>query len=143
MSFADILEQHADTRPSHSAIEDGDQVICYGELASLVHEKAVSLHAAGVQRGDTVTLILPDNADYQDILDGFDHVVQFQIVRRAEEKLEMKLVVRRALAGDEEQQLTTWLQERFQYPFAVAFTYHDEIPRTPSGKFFDYFSEVD
>ena len=108
-----------------------------------MHEKAASPHATGVQRGDIVTLILPDNADYQDILDGFDHVVQFQIVRRAEEKLEMKLVVRRALAGDEEQQLTTWLQERFQYPFAVAFTYHDEIPCTPSGKFFDYISEVD
>ena len=44
----------------------------------------------------------PDNADYKDILDGFDHVVQFQIARRAEEKLEMKLLVRRALTGDEE-----------------------------------------
>jgi hypothetical protein len=52
-------------------------------------------------------------------------------------------VVRRALTSDEEKQLTTCLQERFQYPFAVAFTYHDEIPRTPSGKFFDNISEVD
>jgi phenylacetate-CoA ligase len=81
--------------------------------------------------------------DYQDILDGFDHVVQFQIVRRAEEALEMKLVVRRALTDDEEGRLTSWLRERFQYPFQIAFTYHDEIPRTLSGKFLDYISEVE
>ena len=81
--------------------------------------------------------------DYQDILDGFDHVVQFQIVRREEEKLEMKLVVRRVLTGDEEQRLFAWLHERFQYPFKIAFTYHDEIARAPSGKFLDYISEVD
>ncbi|MDP6819788.1 MAG: hypothetical protein QF449_17375 [Alphaproteobacteria bacterium] len=81
--------------------------------------------------------------DYQDILDGFDHVVQFQIVRRKENELEMKLVVRRALSGGEEEKLVQWLHERFQYPFAIAFTYHDEIPRAPSGKFLDYVSEVD
>ena len=81
--------------------------------------------------------------DYQDILDGFDHVVQFQIVRRQEEELEMKLVVRRALTDGEEERLVQWLHERFQYPFAIAFTYHDEIARAPSGKFLDYVSEVD
>jgi phenylacetate-CoA ligase len=81
--------------------------------------------------------------DYQDILDGFDHVVQFQIVRRAEEELEMKLVARRELSGDEATRLADWLKERFQYPFRIAFSYHDEIPRSPSGKFIDYLSEVD
>ncbi len=70
-------------------------------------------------------------------------MVQFQIVRRAEEALEMKLVVRRALTNDEEGRLTSWLRERFQYPFQIAFTYHDEIPRAPSGKFLDYISEVE
>ncbi|MDP6589849.1 MAG: phenylacetate--CoA ligase family protein, partial [Alphaproteobacteria bacterium] len=70
-------------------------------------------------------------------------VVQFQIVRRKENELEMKLVVRRALSGGEEEKLVQWLHERFQYPFAIAFTYHDEIPRAPSGKFLDYVSEVD
>ena len=70
-------------------------------------------------------------------------MVQFQIIRRAEEKLEMKLVVRRALTKDEESRLTAWLHERFQYPFEIAFTYHDEILRAPSGKFLDYFSEID
>ena len=81
--------------------------------------------------------------DYQDILDGFDHVVQFQIVRRKEDELEMKLVVRRPLSDAEEEKLVLWLRERFQYPFEIAFTYHDEIARAPSGKFLDYVSEVD
>jgi len=51
----------------------------------------------------------------------------------------MKLVVRRALTTDKEGRLTAWLHERFQYPFEIVFTYHDEISRAASGKFFDFF----
>ncbi|MGI9386289.1 MAG: hypothetical protein ACR2OX_02560, partial [Methyloligellaceae bacterium] len=81
--------------------------------------------------------------DYQDILEGFDHVVQFQIIRRAEEELEMKLVARRALTKPEEKALRSWLQERFMYPFRIEFSYHDEIARSAGGKFVDYRSDID
>lgn len=81
--------------------------------------------------------------DYQDILEGFDHVVQFQIIRRAEEELEMKLVARRALTKPEEKRLRSWLQERFMYPFRIEFSYHDEIARSAGGKFIDYRSDID
>ena len=35
------------------------------------------------------------------------------------------------------------MRERFQHPFEVSLTYHDEIPRHESGKFEDYRSEID
>ncbi len=81
--------------------------------------------------------------DFQDILDGFDHLVQFQIVRRAEEQLEMKMVARRELTPPEEDRLRRWLQERFMYPFQIEFTYHKEIARSTGGKFMDFISEID
>jgi phenylacetate-CoA ligase len=80
---------------------------------------------------------------YQDLLKGLEHVIQFQVVRRAENELEMKLVTRRPLTDDEENEMGERLRDRFRYPFAVAFSYHDEIARGPGGKFQDYLSEVD
>jgi len=75
---------------------------------------------------------------FQDLLKGIDPVIQFQIVRRGEEGLEMKLVATRELTEAEAAELTRQVHDCFQFPFAVAFTYHDEIPRGPGGKFQDY-----
>ena len=58
------------------------------------------------------------------------------------EDLEMKLVVRRVLTEKEDAELTRRVRERFLYPFQVTFTYHDEIPRGPGGKFEDFRSEI-
>lgn len=80
-------------------------------------------------------------ASFQDLLTGFDMIRQFQVVRRASEALEMKLVATRKLTDAEAKKLTTILHERFRYPFAVSFSYHDEIPRSAGGKFEDYKDE--
>ncbi len=72
---------------------------------------------------------------YTGLLKDFDSVVQFQIVRRAKEALEMKLVASRELSAAEAEELRRRVRERFKYPFAVTFTYLDEIPRGPGGKF--------
>jgi len=77
---------------------------------------------------------------YWGLLQGFDAVRQFQIVRRAEEELEMKLVVSRELSENEAEALRQRIRKQFDYPFAVTFTYHDEIPRAPGGKFQYYVS---
>ncbi len=121
-----------------------------GDLAEVGGTAACGREFQAIERvlGRTRNMVrLPNGQthfpDYQDILDGFDHVVQFQIVRRAEEELEMKLVAHRDLTEDEETRLADWLRERFQYPFNVSFSYHTEIPRAPSGKFIDYLSEID
>ena len=76
--------------------------------------------------------------NYQDMLDGFGSVIQFQIVRRAEEELEMKLVASRELSEGQAEELRRRVRERFKYPFAVTFTYVGEIARGPGGKFQDY-----
>ena len=80
-------------------------------------------------------------ASFQDLLTGFDMIRQFQVVRRSSEALEMKLVVTRELTDPETEQLTKILHERFRYPFAVSFSYHQDIPRSAGGKFEDYKDE--
>lgn len=77
------------------------------------------------------------------ILGGFDHLKQFQVVRRAPERLEMKLVAERELTEAEAAELRRRVRERIRYPFEVGFTYHDEIPRSAGGKFDYFLSEVD
>lgn len=80
--------------------------------------------------------------NFQGMLAGLDQVVQFQIIRRTAEDLEMKLVARRELSEAEANTLAERLRERFLYPFRVKFTYCEEIPRSPGGKFEDFRSEV-
>ncbi len=82
-------------------------------------------------------------ANFQDLLKGFDQINQFQIVRVAEQALEMKLVAARELEAGEAEALAARVRERFKYSFAVAFSYHDEIERSAGGKFEDYRSDFD
>jgi phenylacetate-CoA ligase len=69
-------------------------------------------------------------------------VRQFQLVQRSLEGLELRLVVRRPLGADEEAALRDWLLPQLGYPFAVAISYHDEIPRSARGKYEDFRSEL-
>lgn len=80
---------------------------------------------------------------YHYLTRGLDKIVQFQIVRKTVELLEVRLVARVELDTVEEGELRRRVQERFHYPFAVRFVYAEEIARTPGGKFFDYVSEID
>ncbi len=79
---------------------------------------------------------------YHYFMTGFDQVMQFQIVRKTVQLLEVRLVVRSALSPDQENELRARVHERFDYPFDVQFVYLDEIPRAPSGKYLDYYSEL-
>jgi len=76
--------------------------------------------------------------ELQDLLIDLPMVRQFQIRRRERESLEVKLVAARELTEDEVAVLRGELQRRFHYPFAVAVSYHDELPRGASGKFHDF-----
>ncbi|MCZ6588201.1 MAG: class I adenylate-forming enzyme family protein [Alphaproteobacteria bacterium] len=68
MNITDILTEHARIRSSHPAIEDGERVVTYGELDSLVDAAATNLHVAGVGTGDIVAVLLDDSADHLIIL---------------------------------------------------------------------------
>ena len=77
------------------------------------------------------------------LMRGIEAVLQFQIVRKAADELEARLVVARPLPPQAEAELTGRLRERFQHPFRVRFVYLAEIPRSPRGKYEDFRSELD
>ena len=80
--------------------------------------------------------------DLASIFASIDDVRQFQIVRTAERHIEMRLVTRAPLIPKLETTILERVRERFRFPFDISFVYLDSIPREPSGKFFDFKSEV-
>ena len=48
----------------------------------------------------------------------------------------------RPLTFEEEENVREWMLKRLGFPFKLTFTYHDEIPRSASGKFEDFMSEI-
>lgn len=64
MSIADKLLEHAQNRPVHQAIEDGDQVVTYADLPRRVRSAAANLQASGLKPGDAAGIMLPDSADH-------------------------------------------------------------------------------
>ncbi|HIW95795.1 MAG TPA: amino acid adenylation domain-containing protein [Candidatus Corynebacterium gallistercoris] len=58
-TLLDILHATADNHPDAPAIDDGRGVVTYGELISLITERAADLHAAGIRRGDRIGIRMP------------------------------------------------------------------------------------
>jgi len=71
-----------------------------------------------------------------------DGLVQFQLVQKSLDALELRLVTRPPFGAGDEERLRQMLQAALGASFTVAFRYLDEIPRGPSGKFFEFVSEV-
>lgn len=67
---------------------------------------------------------------------------QYQIVQKSLDRLEMRLVVERELTAAEMTRLREVVLARIGHPFDIDFTYHDEIPRGPGGKYEDFKSEL-
>ena len=67
---------------------------------------------------------------------------QLQLVQKSLERIEVRLVVERPLTVEEERELRELVHTRIRHPFEVVFTYHDEIPRGPGGKYEDFKSEL-
>lgn len=68
---------------------------------------------------------------------------QAQIVQRKLDDLEVRLVTSSKLTEAGEDKLKALLRAQFGYPFRIAVSYPDEIPRSASGKFEDFLSEID
>ncbi len=67
---------------------------------------------------------------------------QYQMVQTSFQDLEMKLVVRHPLTPEDEAKLRNVILTRLGHRFEIAFSYHDEIPRGPGGKFEDFRCEI-
>lgn len=76
-----------------------------------------------------------------DWFEGFP-VVQFQIVQRALDHLEVKVVPERPFTDAEEQQARDAMLDRIGHPFHITFTYLEDIPRGRGGKYEDFKSEL-
>jgi phenylacetate-CoA ligase len=65
-----------------------------------------------------------------------------QMVQTSLEHIEVRLVVPRAVTGEEEARICGILQDRLGHPFNLTLTYPEEIPRGPGGKFEQFRSEI-
>ena len=69
-------------------------------------------------------------------------VAQFQVVQHALDHLEMRLVPTRPFTSDDERRISDRVIGRLGHPFRITFSYLEEIPRGPGGKFEDFRSEI-
>jgi len=68
-------------------------------------------------------------------------IIQYQVVQRALERIEMRLVTERPLSEAEEAALAAILREELGYAFALDFAYFPaQIPRPAGGKFEEFVS---
>ncbi len=63
-------------------------------------------------------------------------------MQKSVEAIELRLAVERDLTGAEENGLRQWVWDKFSHPFQVSFSYYEEVPRTASGKYQDFVSEI-
>lgn len=74
---------------------------------------------------------------------GYGSVIkQYQYVQHSLEEIELKLALTRPLEADEEDALRARIIKGMEYPFKLRFTYLDEIPKGPNGKFEDFRCEI-
>lgn len=69
-------------------------------------------------------------------------IQQFQMIQKTLETLEMRLVVSEPMNKEQEKRLAEVVRNALGYPFVIGFSYLDEIPRSASGKFEEFLSEV-
>lgn len=90
--------------------------------------------------GDRIWPSLGDAASVQRA-GPFPRVLQYQVIQRAVDAVEMRLVADRPFTPDEEVRLHAYLQRTLGATFGLTVTYVHEIPRR-AGKFEDFRSEV-
>lgn len=67
-------------------------------------------------------------------------IIRFQLVQLSLTQLQYRLVAHRPLTAAEEAQMRGWLHQGMDHKFDLSFTYVDDIPRGPGGKFQDFLS---
>ena len=69
-------------------------------------------------------------------------IEQVQVIQRDLERIEVRVVAVRELTAEESGRMRDIFTEFVGHPFTIDIIYVDEIPRTPSGKFEEFWSEV-
>jgi phenylacetate-CoA ligase len=79
---------------------------------------------------------IPGYAEYNKIAP----IKQFQFIQKTLNDIDVKLVVGSPLSAQQEERLKSYMNSKLGYPFNLRFSYHDDIPRSASGKFEDFVS---
>jgi len=69
-------------------------------------------------------------------------ILEQQVVQKSLRDLEVRLVVKQPLTPDDEDRMRQILARNLGPDFRIAFRYLPEIPRAPSGKFYEFLSEL-
>ncbi|MGH7123493.1 MAG: hypothetical protein ACREFI_03915, partial [Stellaceae bacterium] len=77
-----------------------------------------------------------------DLLAGIAAIVQHQVAQVSRDELEIRLVVRRPLAPEEETEIIDRVRKNYGDAFRYRLAYRDEIPRAAGGKYFVFRSEL-
>ncbi len=78
----------------------------------------------------------------QKVLSEIGAVVQHQVVQHTREDVELRLVVRRPLTGEEEARISDAVLSGLGYAFRLRLSYCDAIARAASGKYDEFRSEI-
>jgi phenylacetate-CoA ligase len=78
-----------------------------------------------------------------DVVHEIAPILQLQVAQTGPNRLEVRLVVARALTAAEEAAVAEHLCNSLRHRFDIAFRYVGEIPRGPTGKFEEFVSELD
>jgi phenylacetate-CoA ligase len=68
--------------------------------------------------------------------------LQFQVVQRTTTTLKIFVVRAQPFTADEVNAVRAYMHETLGYPFDIDISYVEQIPRSPSGKYEDFRSEV-
>jgi len=69
-------------------------------------------------------------------------VHQYQFAQKDLNTIEVRLAVKRDLTEGEKDKIREWVVTKLDYPFTVFITIVEDIPRTASGKYQDFVSEI-
>jgi phenylacetate-CoA ligase len=116
----------------------GEPCPCGRGLPVLASIAGRQRHLAVLPSGDRVTLAL----NFERVLNDLP-IRQFQLIQRSLDEIEARLVVKRPMTEDEEQQLAAYFNRGFGHEFPFTFVYVDDIPRLASGKHEIFRSEVE
>ena len=125
--------------------EVGDYAIA-GELCACGRGLPVLTRILGRTRN---RLILPDGSsefpylgEYHQYREISTAVRQFQFVQHSLDEIEGRFVVTEPLSPEQEQGFKDLIVRSLGHPFRVTLSFHEEIPRSPSGKFEEFVCEV-
>lgn len=90
--------------------------------------------------GSTVFPYFGNHDDYKAIA---PQVLQFQFIQHSLDEIEKRMVVSQPLTPEQERQIRDLLLRNLGHPFRITFTYLDEIPTGPRGKYEEFISKVE